>query len=147
MKKRRDWVQRFEATVKNARAKPFAWNGLNCATFVCDCIEATTGVDPMAELRGKVSKAKTKKEAFALLKKYGKGGIVEAAMTGAAKHGIKEIAPAYAKRGDPVVAHNENGEQVFGVVDLSGRHVIGMGPDSGIAEVPVAQIDKAWSIP
>ena len=147
MKRRKDWIARFDATVQASQNKDFDWQNHNCVSFMSDCLIAITGDDPMTGWRDKAGKAQTKKQAFAILKRYGKGGILEAAETGAKKLGLKEIKPTFAKRGDPVVAKNEKGELVFGVVSLDGRNMVGLDPVKGLSYVPMTRAVKTWSIP
>lgn len=147
MKRHKDWVNRLDSTITKAKGRDFDWQSHNCVSFMSECLIAVTGDDPLTGWRDKVGKVKTKKQAFALLKKYGKGGILDAAETGAKLHGLPEIKPTFAKRGDPVVAANEKGEEVFGVIGLSGREIVGLHPEKGLTYLPMEQIVKAWSIP
>jgi hypothetical protein len=147
MKRHKDWVKRLDATISKSKGRDFDWKSHNCVSFISECLVAVTGQDPMTGWHDKAGQIKTKKQAFALLKKYGKGKIMEAAETGAKKNRLSEIKPTFAKRGDPVVAANENGEEVFGIIGLSGREVVGLHPEKGLTYLPMKQIVKAWSIP
>jgi hypothetical protein len=48
-----DWRPRLFAYVETARRQPFAHGRLDCALFVAGAVEAMTGSDPAAELRGR----------------------------------------------------------------------------------------------
>lgn len=147
MKRHPQWTSRLEAVFNKYADMDFNWTGAHCVTFTADCIEAVVQHDPMAEWRAKAKKVKTKRGALGLLKKYCGGGVMEAAEKNAELMGLREIQPGYAKRGDPVVVMNDENELVFGVVDLTGRQVAGMGPDNGLCYVPVGWIMRAWSLP
>lgn len=47
-----DWMTRLAALVDQRRYDPFAWGSHDCATWAADCVLATTGTDPLADLRG-----------------------------------------------------------------------------------------------
>lgn len=144
MRRVKDWVSRFEKVLNEAKEKKPDWADHNCCTFAADCVFAITGIDAMAEYRGKF---KTKKQAFALLRKVSGGGVNKAGEKFSKENGLKEVKPTYAKRGDLVIAVNEDKEEVFGIIDLSGRYAIGIHPVKGIAYEPLAKVTKAWNIP
>jgi len=142
MKKQPDWINRFSDVVDAANGMAFDWAECNCCTFSADLFEAVTGIDPIAKYRGK---AKTKKGALAILKRFGGGGVVEALEKTAEIYGLEEVPPLYAKRGDPVIAH-WNGEFIAGAISLNGREVLALHPDKGLSMLPVSSVTRAWSI-
>lgn len=46
-----DWQSRLATVMRDAAARPFAWGEHDCVTFAAACIEAVTGVDPIADVR------------------------------------------------------------------------------------------------
>lgn len=48
-----DWPKRLMAVVARARTQPFVWGENDCALFTADAIQAMTGVDYAAAVRGK----------------------------------------------------------------------------------------------
>lgn len=63
----RDWQSRLQACLAERRLRAFEWGQHDCCLFVCDCIEAMTGHDPAADVRG----YSTELEAARLVKKLG----------------------------------------------------------------------------
>lgn len=142
MKKHPDWINRFSDVIDAAKDKSFDWSGYNCCVFSSDLFEAVTGVDPIAGVRGK---ATTKKQALAVLKKFGGGGVIKALEQVAETYGLDEVPPLYAKRGDPVIVHWD-GQDLAGVIALNGRDVLVLRPDKGFGLLPVKSATRAWSI-
>lgn len=99
MTRHRDWQSRLQDCIAERWAKPFAWGVQDCCLFVCDCIQAMTGRDPAADVRGYT----TEKQAQRIVKRL--GGI---RAIGASRFG-KEIPPLMAQAGD------------VGMVETSGR--------------------------
>lgn len=53
----RDWQSRLQACQAERWSRPFAWGSHDCALFAADCVQAVTGSDPAADLRGAYSDA------------------------------------------------------------------------------------------
>lgn len=53
MQKSQGWMGRLAAYVETVRREPFAYGRNDCALFVAGCVEAMTGEDPAAEMRGR----------------------------------------------------------------------------------------------
>ena len=47
-----NWDQRLVQAIAAHQAEPFSWRGSNCGTLFADCVEAVTGEDPLADVRG-----------------------------------------------------------------------------------------------
>lgn len=142
MKKHPDWINRFSDVIDAAQEKTFDWAEYNCCTFSADLFEAVTGIDPIADVR---AKATTKRQALAVLKKFGGGGVVKALEKTAEIYGLAKVAPLYAKRGDPVIVR-WNDEDIAGMVALNGREVFVLQPEKGLARLPISAVTMAWSI-
>lgn len=52
MTRRADWRSRLIAYIEASRNRPFAWGDFDCSTFAAGAVEAMTGIDHAAELRG-----------------------------------------------------------------------------------------------
>jgi hypothetical protein len=119
----------------------FKWGSNDCALFAADGILAITGVDIAAEFRGKyVDEA----GALAAIRSIAGGTtIADAAVYCARMHELVELEhPLKAQRGDLVVF--QNGENLIaGLVHLSGRHVVTVGPQ-GLYRFPITSIARAW---
>lgn len=47
-----DWQLRFAALVQARQAAPFVWGQHDCCLWAADVVQALTGIDPAAALRG-----------------------------------------------------------------------------------------------
>lgn len=86
--------RKLDAYLASVERKPFVWGSHDCALFAAACIEAQTGVDLAADVRGQYSSALS---ALRLLRKQGHrtyGDFMAAR--------LPEIAPAMARAGDVV---------------------------------------------
>lgn len=142
MKRRHDWTKRLDGYLREIANKPFDWVSHNCCTMTCDAIKEMTDVDPMAGLRDKY---KSKRGAYALIKKISGGDLADIAIQIADTLGVDEIKPTFAKRGDAVLFPTDAGE-ALGIIDLSGRVIVGIHPEHGVIRVPVTYAIKAWRI-
>lgn len=52
-----DWPARLAAHLAAVKAQPFAWVANDCCTFAAAAVQAMTGADPMAPLRGRYATA------------------------------------------------------------------------------------------
>lgn len=98
--RRDDWDQRLMAVIVEHQAVGFAYGRADCATLFADVVEAVTGVDPLAEHRGRW---KSERGALRVLASTGADSV--AAWVAAR---FKEIEPVDARRGDvgyPADAH------------------------------------------
>lgn len=143
MRKLKDWVPRLERTFKEAKFKTFDVREFNCCTFAADCVEAQIGIDPIKDWRHEFKNVRT---ACRFFKNLAGSSFMTAAYQVAANIGAKEIRPTYVQRGDVVIAENEAKEEIFAVIDLSARWVIGVRPDKGLQAEPLSVIKRAWRI-
>ena len=115
-----------------ARA-PFAWGSNDCALFAADCVQAVTGQDLAAELRGH----KDARGAARTLRRHGGLAAIAARALGA------PCATVAAREGDVVLM--PVGKRVALAVCVSGAHAIGP-TRSGLAIVPVADALHCWKV-
>ena len=82
-----------------------------------------TGTDIAAEFRGKYSDEAT---AAAVIKAYAGGGLEELTVKVAVAHGMKEVSPKLAQRGDLVLFETALGA-TLGIVHLNGQRACSVG--------------------
>lgn len=141
MRRRKDWVQRLDVVLQAASKRAFHWRDFNCGIFMGQAVEAVT---TEAVLHHFTIKGETKRQAYAALKKFSKGGVAATMEKFATMYGKKEITWEQAKRGDPVIVDSPEGD-AFGIVDLTGRYVAVVGP-KGLNLLPTSDIKRAWSV-
>lgn len=141
-----DWHARLGAHIKAALQRPFSWGEFDCCTFACDGILAMTGVDPMADLRGRYS---TAIGAARALKAFAGGGLDETAQAITGRLHMGEVGPLLAGRGDCLLADiaGEGGASgpALGLVSLSGRSGLFAGR-VGLTEIPLRACRRAWRV-
>lgn len=152
LKRCHTWMTReLHHYLTDAANQPFVWGTHDCCLFAANAIQAMTGVDIADDFRGKYT---DQASAFTLIHSVTGGSTVEDAATYCAnKHGLLEWTrangtplPLMAKRGDLVVASNDAGEVIAGIVDLSGRYVAAVN-ETGYAQLPLSSIKRAWHVP
>lgn len=133
-----DWPERLADWLGEHRARPFAWGSWDCALAACDWVRVATGVDLARGLRG----YKTARGAAGAMRRFAGGGLVEVAEAVAARHGIAEVAPGYAQRGDLALLDTEQGP-ALGVVIETG--IVRPGAAGLVRERRRAAV-RAWRI-
>lgn len=128
-----DWPERLAAYIEQRRHAPFKWAEQDCATFAFDAVEAMTGADPIADLRGRWT---TARGAARILNRLGGLEAATSAYLGEPK------SATFAQRGDVVIVPIGGRDSLAictGVV-LAGAGV------SGIEWWPMTQARLAWSV-
>ncbi len=128
-----DWPELLAAFVESRRDAPFSWGGNDCCLFAADAVQAMTGTDPAADVRGTYSTALA---AAHLLDELGGVEAIAAARLG------PEVPVALAGRGDAVAIDAGQGMSLGIYI---GAHVAVPAAD-GLAFLPVAQAARAWRI-
>jgi hypothetical protein len=141
MQRRENWHVDLAAFLQERRDRPFEWGKHDCCLFVCDAIQAHTGLDLGEAFRGKYTDAIS---AARVMKAYAGAGVAAVAEKIAADHHIPEIPPFFAQRGDVALFAGEHGE-MLGIVDLNGRHIVSTG-ENGLERVPLEQAMRAWHL-
>lgn len=129
-----DWPEQLVRFVDEARGRPFEWGEHDCVTAAADWVAQCTGVDPIADLRGRWTSAAEAARVIAEL-----GGL-EPAIT--ARLGAPLKSPLFAQRGDLALLRID-GRQTLAVV--IGADVVGPGED-GLVPLPVASAEVAWRV-
>lgn len=125
------WQEHFAALVAQRMHAPFEWGVHDCCLWAADAVQAITGADVAADVRGQYS---TAMQAGKLLQKL--GGVAEIAC---ARLG-PVVTPALAQVGDVGLTTHE-GRDVLAV--CGGGHFLAPGP-AGLQPVGMAQVRRVW---
>ncbi|AJP72923.1 DUF6950 family protein [Sphingomonas hengshuiensis] len=132
-----DWEARLAAYLEPLRARPFEWGRHDCCAFTFGAVEAMTGVDAMAEYRGRY---RTARGSVRALRRIG-AGTLEASVD--AK--FARIGAGLAQRGDIVMSSG-----LLGI--CLGRFLVAVGSEG--AREGLVRIDRArwvdpiaWRVP
>jgi hypothetical protein len=140
LKRADDWPERLHEAIQAQRRLPFAWGSHDCALFVADCIWAMTGTDLAADYRGKYT---DEAGAAATIKQVTGGSTVEDVAIKAAKdHGLAEISPKLAQRGD-MLLFDLAGGPTLAIVNLDGVHALAVSP-KGLTRLRTLDAKRAW---
>jgi len=126
--------------------RPFDYGVWDCCLFVCSAIQVITGIDPAESFRGKYGSLH---EALTLIKaRYGVGTVPTVVEKVTAEHGMKEIPPAFAQRGDIVLLELAEDDFTLGMVHLNGTDVVFPHALLGLRRHPVLspEAKKAWRV-
>lgn len=135
--RREDWPESLNALIEARTAVPFRWGTHDCVTLAADCIEAMTGTDPLADLRGRWA---SEEEAAAELAEL--GGLVRAVRE---RFG-RAVPPYQARRGDLVIIEVAiDGMPVRALGICLGTFAAVPGPD-GLQWPNMADALAAWRI-
>lgn len=129
----RDWPERLAELVQARLREPFAWGSNDCCIFAADVVQALTGHDPAAELRGAYDGPVSAARALA---------GQQPAELAAGVLGQALDSPAMAQRGD-VVCGLVDGQQRLGV--CVGELWCGPGED-GLVFEPMSTAWQAWRV-
>lgn len=123
--------------IEGRRERPFSWGENDCATFAADWIRQQTGIDPVAQYRGKY---KTAAGAARAMKRYGTGELVST-WIGLVGEPLPSV--RLAMRGDVVAKDmGETGDAIGIVIDHRAAFVA---PD-GLRFEPVESCRLAWRV-
>lgn len=139
------WEAHLAALISARAAAPFAWGTQDCVTFAADAVQAITGADPIAGIRGTWHDAAGAEAAIAAF--FGcPGRIDQATHAMAQRQAWPEVPPALAQRGDLVLvpAGPPSGGLVVPAICTGER---AMHPGSaGLVATPMTRAIRAWSI-
>lgn len=136
LKRLNGWPEAFAAALKRAQKEPFRWGQNDCCLFAAYCIESITGCDLAVAFRG----YQTRDEATEILANF--GGIYRLASNVARLHGIPELPPLQARRGDICLLNSEHGE-MLGV--CIGDKIVAPGAE-GLVSYPILKGRRTWRI-
>jgi hypothetical protein len=140
MKRLPNWERRLAEWQMAASGRPFSWEvQTDCCLTGCDGLKAVTGYDPAWWFRGKY---KTKRGAYAALKRFAGGGLVETVEKITGDLGWPEIPVRMARRGDVGLVDTALGEAL----------AICIGPkwavqgESGLVFMSIKSGLRAWRV-
>lgn len=137
-----DWQSRLDNFLIENAARKFRYGRWDCSLFVCDAIQAMTGIDPAASFRGLYS---SRKQAMTILKeRYGNPSVWGVARGVTGELHLEECAAPMARRGDLVLIPRKT-DYSLGIVDLSGRIAV-LHRSEGIVRMPIEAAQIAWHV-
>lgn len=125
-----NWDQRLSDYIASKREAPFVYGENDCCMFAAGAVMAITGIDPVAEFRGKYRSLAGSVRA---LKEIGSGDL-ESTMDSK----FQEIPIGMAQRGDIAFFDGSLGVVMDGYAWFVS--------DDGLERVPRSMWDKAWSV-
>ena len=136
------WEPRLNDVIAAATERPFSWGGQDCMLFAADCVEAVTGTDPAADLRGTYD---SKETGMAVLKSA--GGVSRLIARIAGRAGCREIVPAYGKRGDVCVVRvtMRDGRKALALGVLTAEGLIAVPGPERLTFLPRADALRCYS--
>lgn len=130
-----DWRPRLAAYLAETVRRPFRPGRHDCVLWAAGARAAMTGVDMMAEWRGRYS---TVEEGLQLARQAGCDDPWLHVVSG-----LEEIAPAYAQVGDLVVLDGDDGLPAMGVVQGAAIYVL---HPRGAGMVQLTAARRAWRV-
>jgi hypothetical protein len=127
-----NWEDRLARLVVDAQTRRFRWGAFDCCTFAADAVQAQTGKDPMAGLRGYT----TWRQAILLVRRL--GGLPAAVRQ---VLGDPLSVAAYAQRGDIVMVATKL--PALGVV-VGASALVPL--STGVQRLPVGDWVMAWRV-
>lgn len=136
------WPELMEEKIIRDRGKPFRWGSHDCVTWACSVCETLCGINPA---HGITTPCRTSRDALRIVRQHG-GSILSLARECSTAHGLPEIPPALAQRGD-IVCVTSDRQEPFGMAlgICVGRFVMSVGRFH-LVEVPMTRAVTAWRI-
>ena len=141
MKRLEAWPELLHEFLEASESQPFAWGVRDCATFTCDAVLVMTGVDLASDFRGQYSNVGG---AARTMRKFAGGGVEAVADKVTKQHGMPEISPKLAQRGDVVLVDGES-EPALGIVSLDAQWAVTITP-RGPQKWPALSARRAWRV-
>lgn len=137
-----NWPTRLSAFLDARRAARFEYGGHDCCLFVADALLAMTGVDFAAAFRNRYNSS------FGALRRM-REACADATVDAVAgqvfgAHGLAEISPLFAQRGDVLALSLAREGMVLGLIALDGMPVIAAERGWGVSDRVYAM--KAWHV-
>jgi hypothetical protein len=133
-----NWPKVLGEQIELARDTPFAWGTHDCCLWAANVAVALTGKDPAKDWRGKYT---TALEAARFIEESS-GGLLELVSAGCDSVGFVSQIPAYAQRGDIVLARQ--GMQELAGICIGAEWV---GPSKeGLLKKPMGDAILAWRV-
>lgn len=131
-----DWRVHLDSLVYERLNAPFRWGSNDCALFAADAVQATTGVDFAAKLRG----YRTAREALRIIS--ARGGLVSIATRalGAA------LAPIFACTGDIALVPSSRGSKRVSLAVCLSCDKAAVPGAMGLQIVPIDRALCVWRV-
>lgn len=110
-----DWSDALEAVFAVHARQPFTWGAYDCGTLMADAVQAVTGEDPFAALRGYTSS----RAAYRRLVEAGHHHILDAVDAA-----FPRVAVGLARRGDLVAWETARGEPLVSPAVVIGTEAV-----------------------
>ena len=139
-----DWPRRLHLLIQSSHGITFDWGRYNCGLFLARWIREATGADVGAPYMG-VATDEASADAIFLAAFSGASALGNFAASIAAAHGMAEVAPNFAQRGDALWLDNDSTYGALGMVGLDPRFAFCMGP-AGVKRVHMQRWRRAWKV-
>jgi phosphoheptose isomerase len=136
-----NWTRELERYLVLASYRPFIYGHHDCCLFVCNAIEAMTGTDVAAPLRGLYA---SHREALRAIAAYaGRPSVEAVAERITAEHQMQEATPALAQRGDIVLLERDR-DYSLALIGLDSSILAAAG--CGYTRAPLSLARRAWHL-
>lgn len=139
-----NWPELLHQFIRSRAAQPFKWGANDCCLYACDWAREATGLDLAEGFRGKYGSALSAARAMREFTSHDVPAldlVERVAVKIAARHGIAEIAPRQAQRGD-IVLFQGAGASALGIIGPLGREIC----RAGAEPVHCSLALRAWRI-
>lgn len=142
VRRSKDWQKQLQQAISSRTQKTNTRGVSDCVLTTADLIQAYTGEDLAANWRGKYN---DDLGALRFIRSF-EGGLIGEVKRVMLAHGLVEIAPRFAQRGDPAYVINEN--PLFGGMGIFyGGGILVPAVPYGFKIVPLDLALAAWRIP
>jgi hypothetical protein len=137
------WIERLEWFLSENRERRFEYGSFDCGLFVCDCIQAMTGVDVAADFRGRYH---SREEAVSLIRKTTGGRSIHKIVEYVTAVNQMPLIPAeYLQRGDVALIRRPSRDHSLAIVAMNGQELIVCNA-KGLKSVPFAHAWLGWRV-
>lgn len=140
------WEGRLAAAFEAAGERDFAYGRFDCLLFVAECVEATTGVDLAAELRGSYEGREGALEVLRGLARLPQADMDRALEGTVTRFLGQPVAPGFARRGDVVTVDSGGHGLAAAVVAFDGVTAWLVSDGRGLRRAPVRLWRAAWRV-
>lgn len=130
-----DWEQALADYLAGHREAVFAWGSCDCAMFAAGAVEAMTGIDPAAEIRGRYKSQAGAGRAISRAGHADLGAWVSSK--------FQEVEPVFAHRGDIVMVDGSLGICAGQIAWFVGEE----DGAPGLLSRPMQEWERAWRVP
>ena len=145
-----DWDRRLRAWIDGAQSRRFIWGEWDCCLAMADAVRTMTGVDVADRVRGKYGGKMAPSEnaldvAKLIMRLTGVATFEGAVAAEITLHGLPEIRPQFAQRGDVAMGDGPDGP-TWGIVDLTGARALFALAPRGLQWIALAKCRRAWKV-